>query len=439
MTKIKKSAILLVTLLFIGNFDKFLQAAEFKISGNYRLNDYLYDEQTRFTGPLYERSTYILQQATLNTSVKEGITTGVVQLFLNSLANGNQPEGGYIWGSNGGYSSNLQTGPLVHQAYLDMQTPIGNLYAGRRLIKLGHGIILNDTADNIAFHLPVGFIEFDLAYLKLQEPDSVNYGNNDDYDRNGMIFNINLKLNETDSMGFFYASENQRATGLMIDDTHVLAVGFSGDARIAGIDWSAEFDTLSGFDGDFRVNLPRAGMNIFMSGSMPVRFGRVGLDILRIRGNTLGETPFNSLAGDFVGGNGILLNDQTRFGGGIDLNHGMADMADPSGYLSLLSHNFQSVKGSITLNPIKKLIIGMEFFPFVTVIDRGVLGLTNEKIGMEVNLTGTYPIIGDFFKVSGGVAYFKAGDAMQEIAAKTGISSVADNVIKSRLSLLYTF
>ncbi|MHB8483185.1 MAG: hypothetical protein ACYDBV_10730, partial [Nitrospiria bacterium] len=340
---------------------------------------------------------------------------------------------------SGSYSSNIHTGPLVHQAYLNVQTPAGNLYAGRRLIKLGHGLILNDTADNIAFHLPVGFFDFDLGYLKLQEPDSVNYGSNDNYDRNGIIFNSSLKLNETDSLEFFYASEDQRATGLMIDDTHVLVVGFSGDARIAGIDWSAEFDTLSGFDGDLKVNLPRAGMNVFLKGSMPVSFGRVGIEILRIRGNAIGETPYNSLAGDFVGGNGILLNDQTRFGGGIDLNHGMADMADPSGYLSSLSHNFQSVKGSLTLNPIKKLIVSMEFFPLVTVIDRQVAGLTNEKIGMEANITGTYPIIGEILKISGGVAYFKAGDVMREIAAITGIPSVADDVVKSRLSLVYTF
>ncbi|MHB8482378.1 MAG: hypothetical protein ACYDBV_06555, partial [Nitrospiria bacterium] len=136
----KKYSTLLITLLFIGSFGQFLQAAEFKFSGDYRLNDYLYDEQTRFNGPLYERSTYILQQATLNTSVKEGMTTGVVQLYLNRLANGNQPEGGDIWGTSGSYSSNIHTGPLVHQAYLNVQTPAGNLYAGRRLIKLGHGL-----------------------------------------------------------------------------------------------------------------------------------------------------------------------------------------------------------------------------------------------------------------------------------------------------------
>lgn len=434
-----KSVLFLLCLLISNKiFIQSLQAADLKISGEYRLNGYLYNESDRTRGPFYERSSYFLQQAVLNTDFHEGITSGVIQFYLNNLTNGDQNTGGNIWGTNGPYSSKLQTGPLIHQAYLNIHFPVGELYAGRRLIKLGHGIILNDTSDNLTFHLPISVWEVDVAYLKLSEPDSSRFGTAGDYDRSGKLARLNLKLGETDSLEFFYVKEDQRATGLMAADTDVLALGVSGSVRMIGIDWSGEYDLLSGHDGDLGVNLPRAGNNLLISGSTQVSFGRLGLEVIRIKGKALGEKSYNSLAGDFAGGNGILLNDQTRFGGGIDLNSRMADMADPSGYLRLLSHNFQLVKGSVVFNPLKKLILSVEFFPFVTVIDRGALGLTNEKIGTEANLTGTYPI-GDSLKMSGGIAYFKAGDVLQEIAVKTGIPSVASNVIKSYLSLLYSF
>ena len=439
MRKLKNVLFLLCLLIFNGILIQSIQAADLKISGEYRLNGYAYYELERWTGPLNISSDYFLQQAVLNTDFHEGMTSGIVQFYLNNLTNGTQNTGGNIWGTNGPYSSKLQTGPLIHQAYLNIHFPVGELYAGRRVIKLGHGIILNDTSDNLSFHLLISVWEVDVAYLKLSDSDSSRFGTSEDYDRSGLLARLNLKLGETDSLEFFYVKEDQRATGLMAADTDVLALGVSGSARMIGIDWSGEFDLLSGRDGDLRVDLPRAGNNLLISGSTQFSFGRLGLEVLRIKGKALGETSYNSLAGDFAGGNGILLNDQTRFGGGIDLNHGMADMADPSGYLRLLSHNFQLVKGSVVFNPLKKLILSVELFPFVLVIDRGVSGLTNDKIGMEANFTGAYPL-GDSLKISGGIAYFKAGDVLQEIASKNPIfSSVASNVIKSHLSLLFTF
>ncbi len=420
---------LFVLFLFLEFLYPRLSVAGLKIDGEFRVrgfNDYQPDSS----------SNYILQQATLNTAVHEGMTTGVVQFYLNNLSSGNQGTGGNILGTSGPYSSSLQTGPLIHQAYLEI--PYFTL--GRSLIKLGHGIILNDTSDNITVHFPiVGIARLDFAYLKLIEPDSSSYGTPDDYDQNGLLLDLKLKFDETHTFGFFYASEFQKVTGLMKDDTTALALGMTLEIEWIGIDWSGELDNISGHDGYFTINLPRVGTNLYFMGSKELSGVKAGMEFMRVKGRAgTGETSYNAFAGDFIGGHGVLLNNQTHFGGGIDLNQGMADLADPSGYWSHLSHNFQSIKGFVSFNLFRKLSVNIELFPLVTVIDRGVLGLNNETIGAEGNITGTYPI-DDHLKVSAGVAYFKAGDALQEIAEKTGIPTVGENVIKSQFSLSATF
>ncbi len=423
-----------------------LLATDVKINGDIRLTDYLYDELDRYYGPPVKRANYFLQQTKINTAVKAGMTTGVVQLYLNNLDPNNQPTGGYIWGSTGGPGSNIPLDPLIHQAYLEIPVPGGTFSAGRRLIKLGHGIILNDTSDNLFFNFPFSIFNLDLAYLKLMEPDSSSNGNPDDFDKNGYMINLNVKLNESDFLGVFYAEEKQVPTGLLISDNNALAVGITGGGKAGVVDWTGELDQITGYDGDYRVNKPRYGINAYLSGSTKLDFGRVGMEILQIKGKrSTDEVSYNSLAGDFTGGQGILFNDQTRYGGGIDLNSGMVDMADPTsvGYWHFISHNFTSLKGFIELNPYKKITLTLEVFPYLKLNDTRVLtvnglAVTNENIGMEGNIRGTYPIDNDL-KLSVVLAYFKAGDLLKEIAYKDQTPALGQNILKTSLSLTWTF
>jgi hypothetical protein len=424
-----------------------LFAVDVKINGDIRLTDYLYDELDRYYGPPAKRANYLLQQTTLNTAVKAVMTTGVVQLYLNNLDLNNQPTGGYIWGSTGGTGSNIPLDPFIHQAYLEIPVPGGMISGGRRLVKVGHGIILNDTSDNLFLNVPFSIFNLDLAYLKLVEPDSSLHGNLDDFDTNGYVVKLNTKFNETDSLELFYAEFKQaNPIGLIISDNKALAVGIAGGGKAGAVDWTGELDQITGNDGDYRVNLPRYGINAYLSGSTKLNFGRVGIDILQVKGKrSSDEVSYNSLAGDFVGGQGILFNDQTRFGGGIDLNSGMVDMADPTsvGYWHFISHNFTSLKGFVDLNPYKKISLTMEIFPYLKLNDTEVLiinglAVTNQNIGMEGNIRGTYPIDNNL-KLSAVLAYFKAGDLLKEIASLDHTPSFAQNIVKTSLSLAWIF
>lgn len=437
------SFLVLTTLLFLDNFSiSPILAADFKIAGNIQITDYLYDQLDRYYGPPEKRANYFLEKATINTSIKAGMTTGFVQFYLDNLNQDNLPTGGYIWGSTGGPDTNIPLDPLIHQAYLELPLLGGTFSAGRRLILLGRGLVLNDTVDNLLLNYKFNIFNLDLAYIKLTGFDSVNSGNPDNFDTDGYILKLNSKLNETDSLELFYAQMRESTPiGLIDSDNSALALGISAGGKAGAVDWSGEFDQISGNDGSYNVNLPRWGVNFLLTGSMKPSFGRIGLELLQIKGQrSSDEVSFNSFSGDFVGGHGILLNDQTRFGGGIDLNSGMVDMVDPTtkGYWHYLSHNFTSIKAFVDLNPYKKLSVMLELFPYVLENNPGVLGLQHGYIGSEGNITGTYPF-DDHIKISAGVAYFKAGDILKEIATVSNTPSFGQNILKSTVAFSYLF
>lgn len=447
MKKNTTALILFTFLIFITSAITPLWGAEFKFDGNLKITDYLYDELEKSYGPPVQRSNYFLQQTTINTTVKTGLTNGVVQIYLNNLDSNNSPTGGYVWGSTGGYGSSIHLDPYIHQAYLEIPVPGGTFSGGRRLIKVGHGIILNDTVDNLFLNFPFSIFKLDLAYLKLKEPDTLMNGNPDDFDTNGYIIRLNIKFNETDSLELFYIEDKQaNPIGLITSDNSALAFGISGGGRAGMIDWSGELDQITGHDGDYRVNLPRYGINAYLSGSTQFDFGRVGLELFQVKGKrSTDEVSYNSFAGDFIGGQGILLNSQTRFGGGVDLNSGIVDMADPTtaGYWQFISHNFTSLKGFVELNPYKKISLTIEIFPYVMLNDTGVLvvngtPVTHQDIGMEGNIRGVYPI-DQYLKLSAGLAYFKGGDLLKEIAALDQTPAFGQNILKTSLTLTYTF
>ncbi|MFI5305417.1 MAG: hypothetical protein ACHQYP_11570 [Nitrospiria bacterium] len=418
-----------------------ISASEITINGGIQITDYLYDQLDKYYGPPEKRSNYFLEKVTFNTVIKSGMAKGVVELYLNNIDQNNQSDGGFFWGSSGA-GSNITLDPLIHQAFLELPVLGGTLSGGRRLMMLGHGLVLNDTADNILLNYKYSIFNLDLAYLKLIAIDSINKGNPDDFDTDGYIVKINAKFNETDSMELFYAVMKEGAPiGLIDGDNSALALGIAGGGKAGEIDWSAEYDQITGNDGNYTVNLPRWGNNLLITGSTKRNFGRIGLELLQIKGQrSANEVSYNSFAGDFVGGHGILLNDQTRYGGGIDLNSGMVDMADPTtkGYWHYLSHNFTSVKAFLEFNPYKKLAVTLEVFPYVLEIHPDVLGLQSGNIGSEGNVTGVYPF-DEHLKLSAGVAYFKAGDIIKEIASVSNTPSFGQNIMKTSVSLIYLF
>ncbi|MHB8482379.1 MAG: hypothetical protein ACYDBV_06560 [Nitrospiria bacterium] len=430
-----------------------LYAADLKINGEYRVRGYSYSSVTGQDTGAGDGADYIDQRLLLTGTVSQGITTGVFELnVLNTNDGGTTNQGGNIWGTNGAYSTNITHGG-VHQAYMNVTLPMANLMAGRRIIKLGHGIILNDTADNLALKFPFEMVSIDLAYLKLQEPDSVqncsagtltcptppNPASND-LDRNGYLVNIGFKPVETWNAGLFYVSDSKKQVSA--DNITQNVAGLSVDGQAGPLGLAFEYDNISGNAG---VNSNFKGQNLLAVVSGDVAVAKVGLAYLRVTGASAGSTDVssNSIAGDFVGGHGILFNDQTRYGGGIDVNSRVVDAnygATPG-----LNNNFHAIKLFAETMPTPDSNLGVEIFPLVQLVDSAVAfgtgpgAPTDTNVGQEFNIYGGYKLDKNL-SLTGVAAYFNSGDVIKDLAvANGGVGADKKNVIKLNAALTYTF
>ncbi len=408
-----------------------LYAADLKVNGEYRFRTYMYNDIDAIDQTNKDGSDYIDQRFLLTGTVSQGVTTGVVELnLIKGAANG-------VWGN--GYGGNLSI-QGVHQAYINVTLPLANLMAGRRGIKLGHGIILNDTSDNLALHFPLEMVAIDLAYLKLREPDNRNLGANEDADQTGLLLNVGIKPTDMWNFGLFYVTDTQKKVAGISpsDDTTVNVFGISADGMAGPVGIAFEFDAISGKDGTGVTSKDRKGQNLLLAAHTDLGMAKVGIGYLRVKGadkTATNEVGYNSISGDFVGGNGILLNDQTRYGGGMDLNTGAADLKDTTTQLKALSHNFQALKLFATAAPMDNLMVGLEIFPLVRLIDSDTAG--NDNVGTELNLTGGYQIDKNL-KVTGLAAFFSPSDVVKDVAVAAGAAD-KKSVTKLNAALTYTF
>lgn len=418
-----------------------LYAADLKFNGEYRVRAFMYNDIDAIDQTTKDPSDYFDQRFLLTGTVSQGVTTGLVELALLQSSGAGSNQGGNVWG-NTGYTANVTHGG-IHQAYLNVTMPMANLMAGRRIIKLGHGLILNDTADNLALRIPLEMVAIDLAYLKLRETDGRNTGNNEDVDQTGMLVNVALKPMDMWSFGLFYVTDTQKkvVTISPVDDSTANVFGISADGMAGPVGIAFEFDSISGKDGTGVTSKDRKGQNLLLAAHGDLGMAKVGIGYLRVKGADKTaiaagtEVSYNSIAGDFVGGNGVLFNDQTRYGGGIDLNTGAADLKDTTTQLKVLSHNFQAVKLFATAAPMDSVMVGLEIFPLVRLIDSDTAG--NDNVGTEVNLTGGYQIDKNL-RVNALAAFFSPSDVVKDVAIAAGATD-AKAVTKLSAGLTYTF
>ncbi len=437
----KKSLSILFAALFILVTAGSLFAADLKVNGEYRVRGYNYNTVTGYEG-LSDGADYLDQRFLLTGTVTQGMTTGEVELqLLDTTAGSTNPnnQGGNILGTNGATTSNIKHGG-VHQAYLNVTLPMANLYAGRRIVKLGHGLILNETVDNLALSLPLSMLSLDLAYLKLVELDNNTGGT--DLDNNGILINAGLKPSDAMSLSLFYVTTTQKNAAALENDTKT-AFGVSADGQAGPLGVNLELDMLGGTVGGGVTAPSYKGTNLLLNVNGNIGVGVVGLAYLRVTGAGAGSTDVsnNSIAGDFVGGHGILFNDQTRYGGGVDLSTRVVDTGGV-GYTGNkgLNSNFHAVKLYGVTKPTADSEAGIEIYPLVQLVDAAVLfgsAPTDTNLGQEFNIYGGVNLDKNL-KLSGVAAFFNTGDVIKDIAPAFG-GTGKKNVTKINAALTYTF
>jgi hypothetical protein len=433
----KKSLSILFAALFILVTAGSLYAADLKVNGEYRVRGYNYNTVTGFDG-VSDGADYIDQRFLMTGSITQGITTGVFEAGLLSSTQGVTSQGGYIWG-NQPATQNISHGG-IHQAYMNVTLPMANLLAGRRIVKLGHGLILNETVDNLALSLPLSMLSLDLAYVKLAEPDT-NAGGTD-LDNNGILVNAGLKPSDAMNLSLFYFTTTQKVAGAAENNTKN-AFGITADGQAGPLGVNVELDMLGGTK---NATKSYKGTNLLLNVNGNAGIGVVGLAYIRITGASASSTTEdsnNSIAGDFVGGHGILLNDQTRYGGGVDITTRVVDTGSSVYTNPNLNSNFHAIKLYGVTKPTADSEAGIEIYPLVQLVDSAVLfeplgsTSTDTNLGQEFNIYGGVNLDKNL-KLSGVVAFFNTGDVIKDVAIITGATG-NKNVTKINAALTYTF
>ncbi|MBI5198002.1 MAG: hypothetical protein HZA19_05265, partial [Nitrospirae bacterium] len=148
-------------------------AATFDVSGDYRVRGFMIQSQD-FTED--GDSNWLDVRFRTNLVVKQGMTTGVVQLdFLGNNAMNDSSNGNLVLGNSTGHSYDLLG---VRQAYVAINFPNYTLIGGRYELKLGNGLVLNDTTDLVAAVVPAGPVNLLVGYLVLSDDDNADKLNN---------------------------------------------------------------------------------------------------------------------------------------------------------------------------------------------------------------------------------------------------------------------
>jgi hypothetical protein len=411
-----------------------LYAADLKVNGEYRVRAFNFNDTDAFDQATSDGADYIDQRFLLTGTVSQGVTTGIATINLDK---------GHPWGvqsGSSGYGQDVTSS--IHEAYLKVTLPMTNLMAGKRNIKLGHGIILNDTTDNLALSIPLPMVTIDLGYIKLKEVDSLT-ASGQDMDNNGYLLNVGVNPVENWNFAIFYISDTQKKATADNDATNVF--GLTADGQAGPVSVNFEYD---GIGGSKNSTQSYKGANVLLNVSGNLSVAKVGLAYLRVTGADANSTDIskNALSGDFVGGNGILLADQRNFGGGINLEKGAADLKDSAtcaagppavGCLQALSHNFHALKLYAGTKPMDNLTVVLELFPYVRLVDTAVAGIPDDNIGTEVNLSGAYQIDKNL-KFSVLAAMFNAGDVVKDLAPLAGATD-GKSVTKLGAELNFTF
>jgi len=282
----------------------------------------------------------------LDTKIQQGMTTAVVQADLlgNHTAFGGAgaaDNGNLVLGNATGSSYDLVG---IRQAYMAVNFPNVTVIGGRYEVKLGNGLVLNDTSDLVAVTAPVGPVNLLVGYLILGENDSgangVNPPAGSGNDNKAIAVNAGIKNlggSGWDGNVFVVSADITAAS-----DNNLMVIGLTGNGKVGPASVAAELDI---FSGDATADDSYEGTNLLLAGSMPV--GSVGLSaaILYATGqsSTSTDVNINAIDGDFRASNILVRNDFNNY-------EGVTSLSGATGGLGL-----QAIKVAATLPAMKAL------------------------------------------------------------------------------------
>ena len=348
-------------LIFLGLFETAAQAAEIEFGGEFRARGFYTNNLTDLDSSEDDQETFNDARFRLNVSATEGLATGVVLVdffngsagqdvaALNAMSSGNGT-GDRTLGSDG-FGRSLDAVRLK-EGYLRVSWPRLHLVIGRQGVTLGHGLILDDTADAVSVAIPMGWASLTFVDLLLSN-DVSGSGSTSAY-----LADLNLAPTAGFGSSLFALLLKDRGPNLFFgqssffapcgigstadcpltdfgDDQATLAVmGWTMDHKGPSFRWATELNYLKGsIRTDQATPLNLSGDSIDLRGANALgQFGWTGrrIDALLTGLYATGQKPddlpptghklnINAISPNFVLGN-ILVNNETvsdRDGGNI--------------------------------------------------------------------------------------------------------------------------
>jgi|GEM_PF-1305648 len=424
----------------------------------------------------------------LRTTITAGMTSGVVTLDLangfpgtdvatfqsagNSALSGAAPflvgTGDTRFGIGFGNSYNVVG---VREAYLKIDPhEMFGLTLGRQLVKLGHGLILDDTVGAIEAHSKLGPFNLMLADAVICDsnalginkgtcfapglagPTQVPGGTGGDTDL--YIGQATFSHMDHHQLGLFVTYLNDRRAdtlpffGLGDQSGDLWTLGATADGKMGPMNLNLEFDYLTGTgekavgqDDDVR------GYNLFANLGIDVGPANVSLTGLYTSGVNANDVAHrhnaNSISGNFALGNILLNNTERSDRDGGSVGGPMTPGTSVSGGNQVGGSGFDglgmtAVKLGASVNPMPKLGTDVAVIWAQTSMTAPVTPVVpspSRSLGVELDANAHYKLDQNA-TVFAGIGYLFVGDAWKAIYQD---QSAKDNMIKANIGVSYKF
>jgi hypothetical protein len=438
-------------------------ALDVKWGGDYRLRGFYIDNLTDQDSDTQDAAAYYSSRFLLTTAVSEDGVSGVVTLIAgssrdsttNNINNGNRLLGRSSYGPDGSYVGILE-------AYIKADFARWAFTGGRKVYKLGHGIVLDDAVDGLWAEFDAGPAAVTVATLKLNERTNdtvVGIGNTtaDGTAGDADLYVLNARFGQMPTgthagshtdVALTYLKD--RSAGLFSptaavadgDDATVLGLIVAHGGTYQGLHLHGELDYFTGNVTDaarYATTNQKdlKGMNLTLGAKVtsgPVPFG---VDLIYTSGQdgtpaTADEININGLNGNYPVGI-IITNTGARSldtKDGTCLSFDGASLGGSNGCIE--GHGLMAIK----------LSSGMTHGPHV--FDVGLIwaqstedpdgsGVKGENIGIELDATLTWALT-KRLSLLGGLGYLMSGDFFE---TTTNTDPDAMTVLVTQLS--YTF
>lgn len=428
-------------------------ALDVQWGGDYRLRGFYNDNLTDQDKDNSDSAAYYSSRFLLTMAAADDNVAGVVTLLAGrSFANGS---GNRLLGDTP-YGPDGSTDVGLLEAYLKADFGRWAFAGGRKVYKLGHGIVLDDAVDGLWADFKAGPAAVTVATLKLNERTNdfvVGIGNTASNGTAGDadLYVLNARFGEMPAthtdVALTYLKD--RSAGLFDppgvvadgDDATVLGLIVAHGGIYQGVHLHGEVDYFRGDVTDAAVYGPNQqdlkGMNLTLGAKFdkgPIPFG---VDLLYATGHdedsTADEVNINGFNGNYPVG--IIINNtgarslDTK--DGTCLSFDGSSLGGSSGCIE--GHGLMAVKLSSGMSHGPHVVdVGLIWAQSVEDPD-GSVGPAGESIGIELDATVTWALTRRL-SLLGGVGYLMSGDFFETVG---NTDPDAMTVLVTQLS--YTF